>query len=477
MLSGTIPHTLANATKLADLYLDGNYLTGGVPKPLCKDNLNADFFQNLPASDTKQRDLCDSVTCPANTVSLEGVYPCTPCPSTIPHPYMGNTQTCQDLTQDKIIAALFGLNPDSSSKSACKYKGVECDDNGYVVKIYAAGKALSGTLPEQIGFLDHLRELDISNNHFNGFLPSSLRFPPIQVLKLGGNQFSGIITPLLCLKQNINGNGQNGPLTCNSIACPIGTYSVNAYGYGECLNCPDGAPFIGSTLCSPNAIPPRHRSSDNGVHGTSVAIVVLSVVATVSIIVVYLRHRQQQFLATHEYSDGKVFQPSGGESSLPHPDEAKSTFQRYREHIQERRRSSGGNWIQKRLKKSYHYVISLTETENVPGKRYVGGQIDDFGWKERESILHHRDLENCVKAQQQNGIKTSVWEYPDPLESVSSYKTDSFEEEEEDGDDDDYDDTLGDDDDDDDDDLHEWIKKQQSDPATRDVWLDVPRVE
>jgi hypothetical protein len=43
------------------------------------------------------------------------------------------------------------------------------------------------------------------------------------------------------------------------------------------------------------------------------------------------------------------------------------------------------------------------------------GEIDDFGWKERDSILKHRDIERAVERQRDTSSLT-VWEYPDPLE-------------------------------------------------------------
>lgn len=94
----------------------------------------------------------------------------------------------------------------------------------------------------------------------------------------------------------------------------------------------------------------------------------------------------------------------------------------------------------------------------------TGGEIDDIGWRERDSILLHRDLENVVEAQKLS-TKLEVWEYPDPLEKPMAY-TKLFDEP---SDDDDF---LQDDDD-----LSEWIKKQQSDPSTREVWLDIPHIE
>ena len=77
-LSGTVPATYARFDHLHDFYLDGNKLTGALPPSICSPQVNEDFFENVPKS--TERNYCDSIACPAGSVALEGMYPCTQCP-------------------------------------------------------------------------------------------------------------------------------------------------------------------------------------------------------------------------------------------------------------------------------------------------------------------------------------------------------------------------------------------------------------
>lgn len=58
-----------------------------------------------------------------------------------------------------------------------------------------------------------------------GFLPSDLRIAPLEILNIDNNQLEGMIPPMLCHKDDINGNGINGSFNCDLIACSPGTWS------------------------------------------------------------------------------------------------------------------------------------------------------------------------------------------------------------------------------------------------------------
>lgn len=455
LLSGAIPSSI-EASVLRDLYLDGNKLTGSVPQALCEVDLNADFFADVNGD----RDLCDSVTCSAGTVSDQGVFPCRNCTSAILNPYLGQRGECDDWTEARIVNVLLKGN----HKSACEYTDiVTCNGKGKVTKIQASGRKLAGTLPDELGLLLNLEVLDVSDNDLNGFFPSGLRFAPLTSLRIGGNKLKGIVPPLMCKNANRINNGTGD---CTSIACPIGTYGKGT-GFGDCLLCADGAPYLASTSCSPpveSTNPPAQSgiASDLFLVLFFISLVMVSAVCSL----MYFNYKDRRTKTAHWETGVSL---DGKSASFPHADEVKTMLQRFHSRASTSS-SKNHDWLQNRLRRSYHYVISLKETEAVkdpPGTKTMdvtGGEIDDFGWRERDSILLHRDLENVVEAQQQ-GTKLEVWEYPDPLEKPLSY-TKSFEEP---SDDDDF---MSDDDD-----LSEWIKKQQSDPSTREVWLDIPRIE
>jgi hypothetical protein len=114
----------------------------------------------------------------------------------------------------------------------CRRKGVECNNQGLVTKIVLPSLGLRGPLVPEIGFLSKLQVLDLPNNHLKGFLPSDLRFAPLKSLDVRGSKLQGVVPPLLCIKEGVNGNGIGPPGTdinllyaCENIVCPRGTYS------------------------------------------------------------------------------------------------------------------------------------------------------------------------------------------------------------------------------------------------------------
>lgn len=425
LLSGQVPGTLAEIITLEDLYLDGNKLTGEMPPDLCTANLNADFFAQI-VNQTSPKDYCDSVACPINTVSLDGLYPCHDCPrQEVQNPYLGRTGECVQLTEGVIVGNLLGKG-NARWEVACFYHGVTCDHMGRVIKINAASQGLSGSIPDELGYLRHLKELDLSDNRFTGYLPSGLRFAPLEVLDVSGNQLRGIVPPLMCGMDKVNGNGVDGDFDCTNIACPAGTYSPT--GWGDCMTCNKaGMSFLGSKYCgsknlgssitAPNPLSNESRPLWSPV---SISLIVIGVLVPVLTFFIYTkkgsvrRERVDNFDARiDEYAD--AWRLDEERSSFPHTEELKARLKRLH------KGSSPGQWLRKYWRRAQSYAISLSETEEVrdkPGTKKVKvyeGEIDDFGWKERDSILKHRDIERAVERQRDTSSLT-VWEYPDPLE-------------------------------------------------------------
>lgn len=262
LLSGTIPASIADVSNLKDFYVDGNKFTGIVPTDLCRFDINADFFEDVDSS--INRDYCQSIACPVNTVSAEGVYPCVPCKTKFYNPYLGRIGACTTLNQREILNDLFqstngqtwigASNWASEDTFICDFTGVSCDANNHIFSIDLKGRGLTGTLPGSIGFLKYLTYLDLSDNNLTGFLPSDLRWAPLESLDISGNKIRGIVPNTLCLKAFVNGNGEQGEYTCDKIACPAGTYSHKGYhdadDFSECFKClDDSAEFLGLKTC------------------------------------------------------------------------------------------------------------------------------------------------------------------------------------------------------------------------------------
>jgi hypothetical protein len=232
-LSGTLSEDLAKLPNLKELYVDGNKFTGSIPQSLCSSKLNTAFVNN-----TQHSSACDDICCPANSASREGVYPCTPCPDDGGyHRYIGqHDSVCRERMSEVEILDLFydSLNGDewfnasyfwTKGEPACEREGVECNAEGQVTKIVLPSLGLRGPITPQLGSLSELQVLNLSNNHLTGFLPSDLRFPPLTILDVRGSRLQGVVPPLLCLKDGVNGNGKLDSYACENVVCPSGTYS------------------------------------------------------------------------------------------------------------------------------------------------------------------------------------------------------------------------------------------------------------
>jgi len=195
ILSGTIPVSLAESTALVDLFLDGNKLVGSVPEILCNQSTNADFSSGINQT---MREKCDSISCRAGTISVEGVFPCRPCTTTIENPYLGRKGECDDLTEAQIVDMFLGKEDVDVLDSACDYDGVLCNKEMKVVEIVVPGLGLTGELPDDLGYLSMLSKLDVSDNALTGYFPSGLRFAPLTSIHIAGNKLKGIIPPLMC---------------------------------------------------------------------------------------------------------------------------------------------------------------------------------------------------------------------------------------------------------------------------------------
>lgn len=263
-LSGTIPLQLEYLPKLSELLLHDNKLTGEIPSTICSQYVNAFFFQGVPPS--PGRDYCDAISCPVDMVALDGSDPCISCNNYHYNPYIGQTRSCNTVLNQREILKHFYENTnlrdggkwkgsnnwEDDETFLCDFTGVTCDKDFHVTEINLKGRGLKGTIPDSLGFLQYLLKVDLSDNELEGFLPSDLRWAPLELLDISGNGIRGIVPPKLCDKPGLNGNGSQGSYGCNKIACPIGTYSPSGREReGElCLPCHhNNAEVLGNNSC------------------------------------------------------------------------------------------------------------------------------------------------------------------------------------------------------------------------------------
>lgn len=265
LFSGTVPAGFAELESLTELYVDENKLTGYLPPDLCRPEINKDFYDDYPEfyqiAGTDHRDLCQSIACPPNQWGTDGIWPCYECPSNATNPYLGqygkhHGEACFPIEQTELLRQVYdrtggqdwvgGNNWFIEGYDECDFTGVTCNAEGHVIRLDLSDMRLTGTIPETLGFFEHLQELDLSHNDLTGFLPSDLRFAPLSSLDVSGNGLRGIVPPKLCM-QRINGNGKESYL-CDRIACPQGAWSPT--GRGDCMPCDDGRDYLGKTFCS-----------------------------------------------------------------------------------------------------------------------------------------------------------------------------------------------------------------------------------
>lgn len=310
-LSGTLHEGLATLPNLKELYVDGNKLTGTIPEALCMSELNSVFLYN----DTQAARSCDGISCPANSASKEGVAPCTPCPNDGGfNRYIGQHDTaCREgLSEVEILDLFFEqTHGDEWLKSsyiwekgspACQRRGVECNNRSQVTEISLPSLGLRGPLIPELMYLSMLEVIDLRHNHITGFLPSDLRFLPLKKLDIRGSRMQGVVPPLLCIKEGINGNGiepYEGILfdllyTCENIVCPRGTFSSigravlpqnEGDGGTQCQPCYDdqAAFYLGRDHCTDYFIAGMQFRRDHVHRGLVIAlpiVVALSLLAT-----------------------------------------------------------------------------------------------------------------------------------------------------------------------------------------------------
>mmetsp|Transcript_11356 Transcript_11356/g.16196 ORF Transcript_11356/g.16196 Transcript_11356/m.16196 type:complete len:956 (+) Transcript_11356:275-3142(+) len=114
---------------------------------------------------------------------------------------LANDEYASDLERYAFHVLYLSLNGGTSktewmnNSSKCRWFGVECEDEGTVIRLSLPSNNLEGKLPAEIGLLSNLETLDLSRNmRISGSLPHQLELlTNLVTLKLQQCKFSGSI--------------------------------------------------------------------------------------------------------------------------------------------------------------------------------------------------------------------------------------------------------------------------------------------
>lgn len=300
-LSGQLPDGFGNLTVLKYLNLQYNNLTGSVPETIgdlpelstlklqnnkigcyefdsvedtCRVHCNDDIdvcsgyvSENICKIETiEDVDLSNNMLCPCypkcieNNIGTQETSGCSSCNE-------GYEQVCYNLPesvtiqegdslcfntdnlavlQEFIESSLttspnsldMSMDADSSGSIEPLELGIQKWENGKIISFDAKNRGLSGKIPDNIGSLDSLLYLFISDNYLTGELPIGIyTLINLSSLHLSNNQLSGQILPAICIildNWELDGSHQDSSYLYKNNFCP------NEDGYLECIE-----PYIG----------------------------------------------------------------------------------------------------------------------------------------------------------------------------------------------------------------------------------------
>ncbi|KAF3662365.1 putative LRR receptor-like serine/threonine-protein kinase-like [Capsicum annuum] len=165
-LVGTIPHSISNCSKLTILELSNNQLTGLIPNSL--GYLTHLQILNLGGNNLTSDSSLSFLTSLTNWRNLKYLY--------------------------LFLNPLNGMLPVSVGNFSTS-----------LIKFYASSCKIRGRIPDEVGYLNSLFDLDLTGNNLAGSIPTSNgNLRNLQGLFLSNNKLTGSIGDNLCKLQRLN---------------------------------------------------------------------------------------------------------------------------------------------------------------------------------------------------------------------------------------------------------------------------------
>lgn len=265
-LTGTLPAALGNLTNLTGLYLNGNQINGGIPVELADltsltglslqtNNFSGVIpaeFVNLTNLDTFRFDAINTSATDSTTVCLpdgEDIDAWFNAISVKPGGAVKCSEgfsTCSAVTQipQSECEALIALYKDTDGANwtrtsnwnwaslwlgdltPCDWYGLSCE-SGHLKQMWLYQNNLVGTIPEELGNLQYLQELEIQNNQLSGSIPPELgNMTALKTMNLSVNQLNGSIPAEMGNLTNLTGITLSNNNLSGNIPSELGNLSL-----------------------------------------------------------------------------------------------------------------------------------------------------------------------------------------------------------------------------------------------------------
>lgn len=256
---------ISHASKLKELFIDENGLTGTFPYELFelhgtleKLRFSANFFYGaLPTEINKMTKLVEFhaadnefySTIPTEITQLQRMQSI----ALNENLFYGELPTQLSTMPDLQI---FSVRRETKSGPKLSGNIPTFDKNPSLTVLFLDGNDFSGTIPDSfLASSESVYLVDLKNNSLSKGIPESLGRLGELDIRLEGNQISSIPSSL-CDNRGWMGGNVGRLKNCDAILCSPGTASPNGRALSsanECVTCssPHAAPFYGSRTCDP----------------------------------------------------------------------------------------------------------------------------------------------------------------------------------------------------------------------------------